>query len=178
MCPIQRNPDTHLPDEGDGADLIETVRHILRSQDALHIAAEKLARENSELRDYVRALLPAALREEGRTVVTEKNSRHREHQALMEEYSMALNECKILNNKVTYLVLTPRGFIGHPKWRLFDCIRLSIPSFSWEQINVKDKKISKLSEIMLEMEKGLISSEKKRAALENSMQVSCVFALS
>ncbi len=40
-----------------------------------------------------------------------------------------------------------------------------------EQISLKDKKISKLSEIMLDMEKGLISSEKKRAALENATQV-------
>lgn len=79
-------------DPGDGQDLVEAAAHILKSQDALHQTAATLSRDNAELRDYVRALLPAAM--EGR----EGNAKEKE--TLMAEYTMALNECKDLSKKV------------------------------------------------------------------------------
>ena len=92
--------------DDEAQDLVNTAEHILRSQDALHAAAERLAKDNTELREYVRLLLPVALKEEARDAQAEAAKvRHGEEddmekESLMLEYEMALGECKELNKKV------------------------------------------------------------------------------
>lgn len=90
----------------DASELVDTAAHILRSQDALHAAAERLANDNKELREYVRALLPVALKGEAKAAAAddkENSERRREsadREAIMQEYEMALGECRELNSKV------------------------------------------------------------------------------